>query len=183
MFACAGILFNHESPRRGLEFVTRKITYHAALIKLGLATRLILGNIDAKRDWGFAGDYVEAMWLMLQQDKPDDFVIATGQTCSVKRFCKLAFEHLDLDYLDYVTLDERLLRPAEVDLLVGDATKAKQVLGWVPATSVEQLVQLMVNHDLNELRTSGPIYIAEKYHEQGTNRGSIQQSGSEDPSS
>ena len=152
MFASSGILFNHESPRRGLEFVTRKITNGAARIKLGLDTELRLGNLDSQRDWGFAGDYVKAMWLMLQQDQPDDYVVATGQTQSVRRFCELAFGHLNLDYEKYVVIDERFIRPAEVDLLVGDPSKARAQLGWQQETSFEALVKMMVEEDVNLLR-------------------------------
>jgi GDPmannose 4,6-dehydratase len=152
MFVCNGILFNHESPRRGENFVTRKITLGAAAIKLGLKDSLSLGNLESRRDWGFARDYVEAMWLMLQQDRPDDYVIATGQTHSVREFCELAFAHLGLDYRDYVVQDERLFRPTEVDLLQGDAGKALRKLGWRPATSFEQLVELMVESDLELLK-------------------------------
>ena len=148
LFGCSGILFNHESPRRGLEFVTRKITYAVAQIKLGLAEELRLGNLEAQRDWGFAKDYVKAQWLMLQQDQPDDYVISTGQTHSVRRFCEVAFGHVDLDYQQYVVQDERFMRPAEVDLLVGDPSKARQQLGWEPETSFEQLVAMMVEADL-----------------------------------
>jgi GDPmannose 4,6-dehydratase len=152
MHANSGILFNHESPRRGLEFVTRKITNGVARIKLGLDKQLRLGNLDSQRDWGFAGDYVKAMWLMLQQNQPGDFVVATGQTQSVRRFCELAFGHMGLDYRDYVVLDERFMRPAEVDLLVGDSSSAREVLGWQPETSFEQLVRMMVEADLALLR-------------------------------
>lgn len=152
LFACSGILFNHESPRRGLEFVTRKITHGVAQIKLGLANELRLGNLESQRDWGFAKDYVKAQWLMLQQDQPDDYVIATGQTHSVRRFCEVAFGHVDLDYNQYVVQDERFMRPAEVDLLVGDPGKAKAQLGWEPETSFEQLVQMMVEADLKLLK-------------------------------
>jgi len=148
MHASSGILFNHESPRRGLEFVTRKITYHVAQIKLGLAHELRLGNLDARRDWGFAGDYVKAMWLMLQQDTPDDYVVATGETHSVEEFLNLAFGSVDLDWHDYVVQDPRFMRPAEVDLLVGDPTKAGQKLGWEPAVTFPQLVRMMVEADL-----------------------------------
>jgi len=148
MHANSGILFNHESPRRGLEFVTRKITNSAARIKLGLDKELRLGNLESQRDWGFAGDYVKAMWLMLQQDQPGDFVVATGQTQSVRRFCELAFGHVGLDYRDYVVLDERFMRPAEVDLLVGDSSSARAVLGWQPETSFENLVRMMVEADV-----------------------------------
>jgi GDPmannose 4,6-dehydratase len=153
MFAASGILFNHEGPRRGLEFVTRKISHTAARIKLGLDQELRLGNLDAQRDWGYAGDYIKAMWMMLQQATPDDFVIATGETNSVRRFCEVAFGHLDLDYTKYVVQDERFFRPAEVDLLVGDPSKAKQVLGWQPDTSFEQLVKMMVDADLALLKS------------------------------
>jgi GDPmannose 4,6-dehydratase len=142
------MLFNHESPRRGIEFVTRKITHAVARIKLGLQQELRLGNLDAQRDWGFAGDYVRAMWLMLQQDNPDDYVIATGETHEVREFCQLAFAHVGLNYEDHVVMDERFMRPAEVDLLVGDPTKAKTVLGWELKVSFPQLVQMMVEADL-----------------------------------
>ena len=152
MHASNGILFNHESPRRGETFVTRKITRAATRIKLGLQERLYLGNLDAERDWGFAGDYVEAMWLMLQQDEPDDFVIATGERHSVREFCEAAFGCLDLDWREYVGIDERYLRPAEVDLLEGDAAKARKVLGWEPKTSFEELVRMMVASDLKLAR-------------------------------
>ena len=152
LHASSGILFNHESPRRGLEFVTRKISHQAARIKLGLAHELRLGNLDARRDWGFAGDYVRAMWLMLQQDVPDDFVVATGETHSVEQFLDVAFEHLDLDWREYVVQDERFMRPAEVDLLVGDAGKAGDVLGWEPSVSFTELVKMMVDADLVMLR-------------------------------
>jgi GDPmannose 4,6-dehydratase len=152
LFACSGILFNHESPRRGLEFVTRKITHAVAQIKLGLAKELRLGNLEAQRDWGFARDYVKAQWLMLQQDQPDDYVIATGETHSVRRFCEIAFGHVGLNYEDYVVQDERFYRPAEVDLLVGDPSKAREQLGWQPETSFQELVQMMVEADLNLLK-------------------------------
>ncbi len=152
LHATSGILFNHESPRRGLEFVTRKISHQAARIKLGLAHELRLGNLDARRDWGFAGDYVRAMWLMLQQDAPDDFVIATGETHSVEQFLDVAFEHLDLDWREYVVQDERFMRPAEVDLLVGDPAKAGRELGWEPSVSFVELVKMMVDADLVMLR-------------------------------
>ena len=148
MFACAGILFNHESPRRGLEFVTRKITHAVARIKHGKDEELRLGNLDARRDWGFAGDFVQAMWLMLQQDKPDDFVIATGQTRTIREFCQVAFDWAGLDWEKYVVIDERFFRPAEVNILLGDAAKASKTLGWKPETSFEKMVQLMVDHDL-----------------------------------
>jgi GDPmannose 4,6-dehydratase len=151
LFCASGILFNHESPRRGLEFVTRKITWHAAAIKLGLRAELRLGNLDAKRDWGYAKDYVEAMWLMLQHDRPDDFVIATGATNTVRRCVELAFGEVGLDWEPYVVIDDSFKRPAEVDLLVGDAAKAKRVLGWEPQTSFEELVRLMVHADMELL--------------------------------
>ena len=149
LYACSGILFNHEGPRRGLEFVTRKITNTAARIKLGIEKELVLGNIDAKRDWGYAGDYVQAMWLMLQQDEPDDYVIATGETHSVEEFLTLTFAKLDLgDWRNYVRQDKKFFRPAEVDLLIGDPSKARERLGWRPEVSFEQLVAMMVEHDL-----------------------------------
>ena len=155
LHASSGILFNHESPRRGLEFVTRKITHGVAQIALGQATELRLGNLDAKRDWGFAGDYVEAMWRMLQQEAPDDFVICTGETHSVREFCEFAFGRAGLDYKDHVVVDERFFRPAEVDLLVGDAAKAETQLGWRPRTRFNQLVEMMVDHDLETLQRQG----------------------------
>jgi len=148
LFACNGILFNHESPRRGETFVTRKITRAATRIKLGLQKKLFLGNLDAKRDWGYAKDYVEAMWLMLQQDKPDDFVIATGHTYSIREFLDLVFSKLDLNWKDYVEIDPRYFRPAEVELLLGDPSKAKKVLGWSPKTSLASLAEIMVDHDM-----------------------------------
>ena len=149
LFACSGMLFNHESPRRGLEFVTRKISHSVARIKLGIDRELRLGNLDAQRDWGFAGDYVRAMHLMLQQDKADDYVVATGETHPVREFCELAFGAVDLDYRDYVVMDERFMRPAEVDLLVGDPGKAEAVLGWKPSTPFAELVAMMVQADLD----------------------------------
>ena len=149
LYACSGILFNHEGPRRGLEFVTRKITNTAARIKLGVDKELVLGNTDAKRDWGYAGDYVKAMWLMLQQDEPDDYVIATGETHSVEEFLTLAFDKVGLgDWRPYVRHDPKFLRPAEVDLLIGDPAKAKAKLGWQPEVSFDKLVSMMVEHDL-----------------------------------
>ena len=148
LHASSGILFNHESPLRGIEFVTRKVTDAVARIKLGKQQELRLGNVDAKRDWGFAGDYVEAMWLMLQQDKADDYVVATGETHTVRSFCELAFERVGLDWERYVKVDERFFRPAEVDLLVGDADKGRKQLGWEPTTSYEQLVHMMVDADV-----------------------------------
>jgi GDPmannose 4,6-dehydratase len=152
MHASCGILFNHESPRRGETFVTRKITRAVGRIKLGLQRKLYLGNLDALRDWGFAGDYVEAMWLMLQRQSPDDFVIATGKMISVRAFCELAFGHVGLDHRDFVEIDPRYFRPAEVDELLGDATKARQDLGWQPKVAVEQLAAMMVDHDLELAR-------------------------------
>jgi GDPmannose 4,6-dehydratase len=151
IFACSGILFNHESPRRGLEFVTRKITAGVARIKKGLTKNLALGNLDAQRDWGFAGDYVRAMWLMLQNDKPEDFVIATGQTHSVRDFVEAAFGRVNLDYRDYVVTDPRFVRPAEVDQLLGDSSKARKELGWEPTVSFKQLVEMMVDADMERL--------------------------------
>lgn len=148
LFACNGILFNHESPRRGETFVTRKITRAVARIKAGLQSKLYLGNLDAQRDWGYAKEYVTAMWLMLQQDKPEDYVIATGETHSVRDFLTEAFSHADLDWQKYVELDEKYLRPAEVDLLVGDASKAREVLRWQPSTTFKELVRLMVDADM-----------------------------------
>ena len=148
LFACSGILFNHESPRRGLEFVTRKVTDGVARIKLGLAQTLSLGNLDARRDWGFAGDYVRAMWLMLQQDQPDDYVIATGESHSVRELVEVAFGHVGLEWQKYVRLDPSLIRPAEVDHLIGDATKARQELGWAPSVDFHGLVHMMVDADM-----------------------------------
>lgn len=152
IFAVSGILFNHESPRRGLEFVTKKITNAAAKIKLGLSNCLYLGNLEAKRDWGYAKDYVEAIWLMLQQDKPEDFVIATGENHSVREWVAASFECLGLDWEKYVKVDEKLLRPAEVDLLIGDSTKAKNILGWKPRVNFEELVKIMVEYDYNDMK-------------------------------
>jgi GDPmannose 4,6-dehydratase len=148
MHASCGILFNHESPRRGETFVTRKITRAVGRIKMGLQDKIFLGNLDSKRDWGFAGDYVKMMWMMLQQDKPDDYVVATGQTWSVREFCERAFGHAGMDYKDFVAFDQRYLRPAEVDLLLGDPAKAKAKLGWEPKTSFDELVKMMVDNDL-----------------------------------
>jgi GDPmannose 4,6-dehydratase len=156
MFAVSGILFNHESPRRGLEFVTRKISDGAVRIKLGLAKELRLGNLESQRDWGFAGDYVDAMWRMLQQDTPDNFVVGTGETHSVQEFCEIAFGRVGLDYKDHVIVDERYYRPAEVDLLISDTTKAGKILGWEPQVEFKQLVEMMVDSDLKRL--------SEKYH-------------------
>ena len=152
VFACSGISFNHESPRRGLEFVSRKVTDGIARIKLGLAKSLPMGNLDAKRDWGFAGDYVKAMWLMLQQEEPEDFVIATGETHSVKELVQTAFSYVDLDWEKYVVVDRKLIRPAEVDSLVGNPAKAKKKLGWKPEVSFKQLVEMMVDADLKLLK-------------------------------
>ena len=152
LFACSGILFNHESPRRGLEFVTRKVTHGAAQIKLGLTDELRLGNLEARRDWGFAGDYVEAMWLMLQQDKPADYVVGTGETHSVRELCETAFGHLDLDWPKYVVQDPKFYRPAEVDLLVSDPSKAHRELSWKPKVPFRTLVHMMVDADLETLK-------------------------------
>jgi GDPmannose 4,6-dehydratase len=152
MFACSGILFNHESPRRGMEFVTRKIAHGVARIKLGLDSELRLGNLDAKRDWGFAGDYVKAMWLMLQQEQPGDYVVSTGETHSVREFVEHAFAHVGLDYREFVVQDERFMRPAEVDLLVGNPAKARQELDWQPTVTFEELVCMMVDADLRLLQ-------------------------------
>ncbi len=150
MFACSGILFNHEGPRRGLEFVTRKITNSVARIKLGLQSELVLGNLEAKRDWGYAGDYVEAMWMMLQQPKPDDFVVATGKSHSIEQLLEVAFAAADLkDWRQYVRQDQRFFRPAEVDLLIGDASKAKSKLGWQPKVGFNELIEMMVRHDID----------------------------------
>ncbi len=148
IFCCSGILFNHESPRRGLEFVSRKVTSAAAKIKLGLQKELKMGNLDARRDWGFAGDYVEAMWLMLQQKEPEDYVIATGISHSVKDLIKVAFDHVGLDWEEYVVSDPKLFRPAEVDCLLGDPRKAKSILGWQPKVTFEELIRMMVDADL-----------------------------------
>ena len=152
LFAASGILFNHESPRRGLEFVTRKVTYNAARIRLGLDDKLHLGNLDARRDWGFAGDYVEAMWAMLQADEPDDFVIATNETHTVQELCEIAFGRLDLDYKKHVVIDPAFIRPAEVDLLIGDYAKAKTKLGWEPKVRFKELIERMVDADLERLQ-------------------------------
>jgi GDPmannose 4,6-dehydratase len=151
LFACSAILFNHESPRRGLEFVTRKITHEAAKIKLGLAKELLLGNLDSQRDWGFAGDYVRAMWLMLQQEQADDYVVATGETHTVREFCELAFARLGMDYRDYVREDGSAYRPAEPALLVSTAAKANRKLGWKPDIKFRELVHMMVDADLRSL--------------------------------
>jgi GDPmannose 4,6-dehydratase len=152
LFAVSGILFNHESPRRGLEFVTRKVSDGVARIKMGLAKELRLGNLDARRDWGFAGDYVKAMWMMLQQEKPDDFVIGTGETHTVREFCDIAFGHVGLDYRDFVVQDQRFYRPAEVDALVSDSAKARRILGWEVHVNFPELVTMMVTADLERLR-------------------------------
>ncbi len=152
MFACSGILFNHESPRRGLEFVTKKVTYGAAKIKLGLADSLYLGNLDAKRDWGYAEDYIEAMWLMLQQNTPEDYVISTGEAHSVKEWVEASFRCLDLDWGKYVKIDKRFIRPVDVDLLVGDSSKAEKKLGWKTKVSFNELVKIMVEYDYNYLK-------------------------------
>jgi GDPmannose 4,6-dehydratase len=152
LFACSGILFNHESPRRGLEFVTRKVSYAVAQIKLGLAHELHLGNLDSRRDWGYAGDYVQAMWLMLQQDRPDDYVVGMGETHSVRELCQVAFGYVGLDWESYVVSDPAFYRPAEVDLLVSDPTKAKEKLGWKAHVSFQELIQMMVDADLEHLK-------------------------------
>lgn len=157
IFACSGILFNHESPRRGMEFVTRKVTYHVAKIKLGLTDHVALGNLDSRRDWGFAGDYVRAMWLMLQEDAPDDYVVGTGETHSVRELCEAAFSHVGLNWEDYVTQDPRFMRPAEVDLLVSDPTKARKTLGWKPKVSFRELIGMMVDADIALLKEENGI--------------------------
>jgi GDPmannose 4,6-dehydratase len=156
LFACSGILFNHESPRRGLEFVTRKVTDAAARIKHGLQRELRLGNLDARRDWGFAGDYVQAMWLMLQQDEPDDYVVATGQSHSVQELVQYAFDEIGIDWRKHVVVDPKFRRPAEVDVLLGDASKARGKLGWEPKVSFPELVQMMVQADLDRCRAMSP---------------------------
>ena len=148
MFACSGILFNHESPRRGLEFVTRKVSMAVAKIRNGMQDKLYLGNLDSKRDWGFAGDYVKAMWLMLQQDKPDDYVIATGETHTIREMCEVAFSHVGLNYEDHVEIDPKFFRPAEVDILLGSPAKAKEKLGWEPKVSFKELIEMMVDSDM-----------------------------------
>src|SRR5581483_10846457 len=152
LFACSGILFNHESPRRGLEFVTRKVTNTVAKIKLGVVKELPMGNLDAERDWGFAGDYVEAMWRMLQQEKADDYVVATGIKHSVRELAQLAFSHVGLDYNDFIVIDKALLRPAEVDHLLGGATKARTQLSWEPKVSFEEMIRMMVEADLERIK-------------------------------
>lgn len=170
MFACNGILFNHESPRRGETFVTRKITRAATRIKLGLQEKLYLGNLEAKRDWGFAGDYVEAMWLMLQQDEPDDYVIATGETHSVREFIERVFARLGLDWERHVEIDPRYFRPTEVDILLGDSTKAKEKIGWVPKVKFEKLIEMMVEYDMElagqekTLRDAGHKVVENRWH-------------------
>jgi len=153
LFACSGILFNHGSPRRGLEFVERKVSYGAARIKMGLAKQLRLGNLDSQRDWGYAGDYVQAMWLMIQRDQPDDYVVGSGETHSVRELCEIAFGHAGLDWRDHVVVDPKYYRPAEVDLLVSDPSKAREVLGWRPKVSFEELVRMMVDADLERLQS------------------------------
>jgi GDPmannose 4,6-dehydratase len=157
LFACSGILFNHESPRRGLEFSTHKATRGAARIKLGLANELRMGNLEAKRDWGYAGDYVKAMWFMLQQDEPDDYVVGTGRTHSVRKLCEVAFDYLGLDWRDHVVVDPKLLRPADVDFLVADATKARTKLGWEPTVTFEELIQMMIDADLAALKKENDL--------------------------
>ena len=170
LFACNGILFNHESPRRGETFVTRKITRAIAYIKAGLQKKLYLGNLDAKRDWGYAKEYVEAMWLMLQQDKPEDYVIATGETHAVSEFCEEAFNYVGLNWKDYVEIDPRYFRPAEVDLLIGDASKAKRILGWEPKTKFKELVHLMVDADITALddQLSGKVAVRTDLADKGS---------------
>jgi GDPmannose 4,6-dehydratase len=158
MFCCSGILFNHESPRRGLEFVTRKVANTVAKIKLGLSNELRLGNLDAKRDWGFAGDYVKAMWLMLQRDEPDDYVISTGLTHSVKDLLQVAFDYVNLNWKDYVIVDPKFVRPAEVELLLGDSTKALKKLGWTPETSFEELIKMMIDADLERIENDIKLF-------------------------
>lgn len=160
LYACSGILFNHESPRRGIEFVTRRVSHGVARIKLGLQKKLGMGNLDAQRDWGYAGDYVRAMWLMLQQEKADDYVIATGRTHTVREFVEAAFRHVGLDYRDHVEVNPELLRPAEVDHLRGDCSKARRVLGWEPSVSFEQLVAMMVDSDLRQVGQQLPTTVA-----------------------
>jgi GDPmannose 4,6-dehydratase len=151
VFACSGILFNHESERRGIEFVTRKITDGVAKIHLGLQDHITLGNLDSKRDWGYSPDYVECMWLMLQQDKPDDYVVATGKAHTIREFLDYSFQHIGItDWSDYIIQDPRFMRPAEVDVLCGDSTKARETLGWVPKTSFEEMVSTMVANDIDE---------------------------------
>ncbi len=159
LFTCSGILFNHESPRRGLEFVTRKVTHHAAMIKLELTNEIRIGNLESQRDWGYAGDYVRAMWLMLQQDEPDDYVIATGKTHSVEVLLDVAFRHVGLNWRDYAVQDPQFMRPAEVDLLVGDASKAQRKLGWQPKVTFEELIGQMVESDLKKLRDNPALGI------------------------
>jgi GDPmannose 4,6-dehydratase len=158
LHATSGILFNHESPRRAVEFVTRKVTYNAARISLGLSNELRIGNLEAQRDWGFAGDYVKAMWLMLQQDTAEDYVVATGETHSVRRLCEVAFAALDMNYEDYIVQDPAFMRPAEVDLLVGDPSKAKEKLGWEPSVTFEQLIEMMVKADYDLIKTTGDFH-------------------------
>jgi GDPmannose 4,6-dehydratase len=157
LHATSGILFNHESPRRGLEFVTRKVTHGVARIKLGLASELRLGSLDSRRDWGYAGDYVRAMWLMLQQPEPDDYVVATGETHSIRELCEEAFGYVGLDWQEYVVQDPRFMRPAEVDLLVGDASKARRVLGWEPKVTFGELVRMMLDADIALLRSENDL--------------------------
>lgn len=170
LFICNGILFNHESPRRGETFVTRKITRAASRIKLGLQSKLFLGNLDAKRDWGFAGDYVNAMWLMLQQDEPDDYVISTGESHSVREFLQLTFDLLNLDWKRYVEIDPRYFRPTEVDYLLGDSTKARKKLGWSPKVPFRQLVQMMVDHDMNIAKQENALREAGLWAINGANK-------------
>jgi GDPmannose 4,6-dehydratase len=170
LFAVSGILFNHESPRRGLEFVTRKVTYGVARIKLGLADELRLGNLDSQRDWGYAGDYVRAMWLMLQQDKPDDYVVGTGETHPVRELCEVAFDRVGLNWQEYVVQDPRFMRPAEVDLLVSNPSKAGRVLGWEPMVSFRELVQMMVDSDVELLKEEHGLVEADEYIRKRSNQ-------------
>jgi len=158
MFCCCGILFNHESPRRGLEFVTRKVTNTAARIKLGLAKELRLGNLDAKRDWGFSGDYVKAMWLMLQQEKPDDYLISTGINHSVRDLVKIAFDYVNLNWENYVVIDPKFFRPAEIEFILGNSTKALKKLGWAPETSFEELIKMMIDADLERIENDIKLF-------------------------
>jgi GDPmannose 4,6-dehydratase len=158
LFACSAIGFNHESPRRGMEFVTRKVTHQVAKIKCGLAKKLLMGNLDAQRDWGFAGDYVRAMWMMLQQAGPDDYVLATGKTHSIRELLESAFGAVGLDWDEYVAIDPKFMRPAEVDLLCGDAAKAREKLGWTPETTFEQLIKMMVEADLEAVQRAENVY-------------------------
>jgi GDPmannose 4,6-dehydratase len=175
LFACSAMGFNHESPRRGLEFVTRKVTHQVARIKCGLAKKLLMGNLDAQRDWGFAGDYVRAMWLMLQQPAPDDYVLATGETHSVRELLEAAFAAVDLDWEEYVGIDPKLIRPAEVEFLCGNATKAREKLGWEPEVGFEELIQMMVEADLEAVKKAenGHAFAASLRNGNGNGNGSL----------